>query len=107
MESSLYMIESDTGVFCSAHPSIPNRIVTWLYHDPQFAAQIVQGTENSSIWRVVPVSDLEGWLDSRLADDISYAIEQITPIISTERTTAGWLLMLRAQQAGREYGSRK
>lgn len=107
MESTLYSIESDTGVYLSAHPTEPNRTVAWLFHDPQFATQVVAQAENPSVWKVTPVNNLEEWLDSRLTNDISYVIEQITPLLTTERTTAGWLLMIRAKQAGLEYRSRK
>ncbi len=107
MESTLYKIESDTGAYLSAHPSYPERTVAWLYHDPSAAAQVIEQADDPSLWRVVPVVDLEAWLDSLLVDDITHVIEHLTPMYSTERTTAGWLLMLRAKQAGREYHNKK
>ena len=107
MESTLYTIESDTGVYLSAHPSFPERTVAWLYHDPASAALAIEHAQDPSAWRVVTVVDLETWLDSLLADDTTHVIEHLTPMYSTERSTAGWLLMLRAKQAGREYVSKK
>jgi hypothetical protein len=106
MESTLHTIESTTGVYRSEHPSVPGRTVAWLFHDPSFAAETIAQAANPSELRVVPVADLDQWLEGLLTDDITHVIEYLLPNHSTERTTAGWLLMLRAKQSGREYQRR-
>ena len=107
MESTLYTIESDTGAYVSADPTAPERTVAWLFHDPTIAARQVESLDNPSQWRVASVNDLDPWLDSLLGQDITHVIEYLLPEHSTVRTTAGWLLRLRAQQSGRELPKRQ
>lgn len=103
MDETLYTIESDAGIFLACDPSTPDRRTAALYHDPELAAKMAEQADPSISWRVVPVLDLEGWLDGLLADDVTHVSEHFAAVHSTERTTAGWLLMIRAKQAGQEY----
>jgi len=107
MESTLYTIESDTGVYLLHDPAAPERKTAALYHEVESAEHVIAQTSDPTRWRVVPVTDLEAWLDSLLADDVTHVSEHFAAVHSTERTTAGWLLMIRAKQAGQEYRSRK
>ena len=106
MESTLYTIESDAGPYVAADPSMPECMSAWIYHDQSAAVQVIEQTDNPTQWRVVPVNDLEAWLDSLLGYDITHVVESLLPTHSTTRTTAGWLLRLRAQQSGRELPKR-
>jgi len=103
MESALYALTSADGPHFAQHPSIPDRTVAYIYYDPTAAAEAVLQSDNPSRWQVTQVTELEAWLDSLLERDVTHVIEVLLPTHSTERTTAGWLLMLRAKQSGREY----
>ncbi len=107
MDETLYTIESDSGTYLAQDPSAPDRKMATLYHDPELAAKVAEQAGESVEWRVVPVTDLESWLDKLLADDVTHVCEHFAAVHSTERTTAGWLLMIRAKQAGQEYRRRQ
>lgn len=103
MDETLYTIASDSGIYLAKDPCAPDRKMATLYHDPELAAKVAEQAIESSGWRVVPVVDLESWLDALLAEDVTHVCEHFAAVHSTERTTAGWLLMIRAKQAGRDY----
>lgn len=106
MDETLYTIESDSGVYLAQDPSAPDRKMATLYHDSELAVKVAEEANETNGWRVVPVTDLESWLDALLADDVTHVCEHFAAVHSTERTTAGWLLMIRAKQAGRDYRRR-
>lgn len=107
MDETLYTIEADSGPYLEQDPSAPDRKMATLYHDPELAAKVAEEVGESVGLHVVPVTDLEAWLDALLADDVTHVSEHFAEVHSTERTTAGWLLMIRAKQAGQDYRSRK
>lgn len=107
MEQMMYTIVSDGGFFVEKDPEAPERRVGVLFYDPVLAAHVIDRTADPSCWKVVPIGVLDAWLEALLAEDITHICEHLTLTHSTEKTTASWLLMLRAQQAGREYRSRR
>lgn len=104
MEPTMFTAVSQHGPAISPHPEKANALVAVLFYDEASTLAEIQHYECPEIWRAVPVSDLEAWLETLLAGGIAHVIERFPPgLHSTMHDVAFWLTSLRALRAGRAY----